>query len=140
MPLGLHNIHYNAQSDLANREVGERRTRSRATFVAQSSSPVNPFFRSSAPTSPVLFPLSEALCVDVSSRPAIAVPCWRRLRAHSYELRFRNSCLMFLKCTTCGRETAGWALNAPPPRLRFAGDPRRHIGWLTKPPRSGGRS
>lgn len=137
--LGLHNIHYPAQSDLAIREVGECGTRRRTSLVAQSHPAVNPFLRSSAPVNPALFPIPEALCVDVSSSlTAVAVPCWRRLQAHSYLPTFTRA-RIFLRCTSCGNETPGWVLNAPPPRLRFAGHPKRHTGWLTKPPRSATR-
>lgn len=134
MTLGLHNIHYRAQSDLANREVGESGTRRRTSLVAQSPAPVNPFRSSPTLVSPVLFPLPEALCVDPPSRPARgAVSCWLRLQPHSYLLKFEPGRLCLL-CTSCGRETPGWELNGAPPRLRFAGAPRRHIAWSTRSP------
>ncbi len=31
-----------------------------------------------------------------------------------------------LRCVSCGHETAGFALNAPPPTVTAAGDPHRH--------------
>jgi hypothetical protein len=33
---------------------------------------------------------------------------------------------LFLRCTTCGHETPGWAIDERRPQLRFAGESRRH--------------
>lgn len=35
---------------------------------------------------------------------------------------------MVLRCTSCQHETLGLSPASTPPRLRYAGDPRRHAG------------
>lgn len=47
------------------------------------------------------------------------------LHGHDQMLHFEGN-RMFLKCTTCGHETPGWAIDDPRPRLRFDGEPQRH--------------
>lgn len=142
-PLGLHNIHYRAQCDLANRKVGVRAPLGGTPLVAHSRSAVKtlpPFLRPSVPVVPVLQPRSEVLCVDGSSTSgaasAVSSHCWLRLRRHS-QLLLLSRDRLFLKCQTCGCETPGWEFTEAPPRLRFAGDPRRHTGWLTTGPPNG---
>ena len=49
-----------------------------------------------------------------------------RLRGHDNLLHFGEN-RIFLRCTSCGRETPGWAIDDPSPQLRFHGDPSRQI-------------
>lgn len=137
IPLGLHNISYRAQCDLAIRKVGERVPLGGTPLVAHSCSPVKlPAFLRPVP----VHPRTEALCVDGSftsgAASAVSSHCWLRLRRHSDLLKITRDRL-FLLCQTCGRETPGWEFTEAPPRLRFAGHPRRHIGWLTTGPPNG---
>jgi hypothetical protein len=47
------------------------------------------------------------------------------LHGHDQVLRFANRRIRLL-CTSCGHESPGWETGTQPPRLRFAGDARRH--------------
>jgi hypothetical protein len=47
------------------------------------------------------------------------------LHGHDNLLQFEQE-RMFLKCASCGRETAGWELNETPPTVTLSGDERRH--------------
>jgi hypothetical protein len=48
------------------------------------------------------------------------------LRGHDSLLHFDQN-RMFLRCASCGHETPGWDIDETRPRLRFHGDPRRHV-------------
>lgn len=41
----------------------------------------------------------------------------------------------WLLCTTCDRETPGWELSTTAPKIKIAGDPRRHVLRDFKPVR-----
>jgi hypothetical protein len=48
------------------------------------------------------------------------------LHGHDNLLHFDQN-RMFLRCSSCGHETPGWAIEERRPRLRFHGDPNRRI-------------
>jgi len=47
------------------------------------------------------------------------------LHGHDTMLQFEQD-RMFLRCVSCGHETAGWELNEVPPTVTVRGDARRH--------------
>jgi hypothetical protein len=47
------------------------------------------------------------------------------LHGHDPLLVFEDG-RMFLRCTSCGHQTPGWATGERKPRLRFSGDAARH--------------
>lgn len=47
------------------------------------------------------------------------------VRGHD-RLRHVERARVMLRCTSCGHDSPGFAVDGPPPRPRFAGDPRRH--------------
>lgn len=51
--------------------------------------------------------------------------CWL-LRRHDSVLHFEGGRVL-MRCTSCGHESPGWETCARPPRVRFDGDPRRHL-------------
>jgi hypothetical protein len=54
------------------------------------------------------------------------------LRGHDAMLHFEDNSVR-LRCTSCGHESPGWSVGDRRPRLRFAGDARRHV--LRRAPR-----
>jgi hypothetical protein len=52
------------------------------------------------------------------------------MRGHDSVLHFEGNRVM-MRCTSCGHDTRGWEISGRGPRLRYAGDPRRHT--ITKP-------
>jgi hypothetical protein len=48
------------------------------------------------------------------------------LRGHDAMLHFEDNRVL-LRCTSCGHESPGWNVGDQRPRLRFAGDARRHM-------------
>lgn len=52
---------------------------------------------------------------------------WCGLKGHDYFRRVDNDeRRIFEACLNCQHERRGWRLDAKAPRLRFAGDPKRH--------------
>jgi hypothetical protein len=47
------------------------------------------------------------------------------LHGHDTLLQFEHD-RMFLRCVSCGHETAGWELTEAPPTVTVRGDARRH--------------
>lgn len=47
------------------------------------------------------------------------------IHGHHSVLHFEGE-RMLLRCTSCGFDSPGWDTRGERPRLRFAGDPRRH--------------
>jgi hypothetical protein len=47
------------------------------------------------------------------------------LHGHDTMLQFEQE-RMFLRCVSCGHESAGWELNEVPPTVTVRGDARRH--------------
>jgi hypothetical protein len=47
------------------------------------------------------------------------------LHGHDAMLQFEQE-RMFLRCVSCGHETAGWELTEAPPTVTVRGDARRH--------------
>ncbi len=47
------------------------------------------------------------------------------LQGHDAVLHFEGSRVM-MRCTSCGHDTPGWEITGHGPRLRYAGDARRH--------------
>lgn len=47
------------------------------------------------------------------------------IHGHHAVLHFEGE-LMQLRCTSCGHESPGWDTRGERPRVRLAGDPRRH--------------
>jgi NAD-dependent SIR2 family protein deacetylase len=47
------------------------------------------------------------------------------LRGHDSVLHFEGSRVM-MRCTSCQHDTPGWEISGQGPRLRYAGDARRH--------------
>jgi len=47
------------------------------------------------------------------------------LHGHDSVLHFEGSRVM-MRCTSCGHDTPGWEISGQGPRLRYAGDARRH--------------
>jgi hypothetical protein len=47
------------------------------------------------------------------------------LHGHDTLLQFEQD-RMFLRCVSCGHETAGWELTEAPPTVTVRGDARRH--------------
>jgi hypothetical protein len=47
------------------------------------------------------------------------------LHGHDTMLQFQQD-RMFLRCVSCGHQTAGWELNEVPPTVTVRGDTRRH--------------
>jgi hypothetical protein len=56
------------------------------------------------------------------------------LRGHDAVLHFEGKRVM-LRCTSCGHDSPGWCVVGRAPRLRFAGDPRRHALTPLRPVR-----
>ena len=48
------------------------------------------------------------------------------LRGHDAMLHFEDNRVL-LRCTSCSHESPGWNVGEQRPRLRFAGDARRHV-------------
>jgi hypothetical protein len=57
------------------------------------------------------------------------------LHGHDLLLQFEPG-RIFLRCTSCGHESPGWATGERRPRLRFHGDARRHRITEPSPARS----
>jgi hypothetical protein len=47
------------------------------------------------------------------------------LHGHDAMIHFESSRVM-MRCTSCGHDTPGWEITGQGPRLRYAGDARRH--------------
>ena len=52
------------------------------------------------------------------------------LHGHDAVLHFEGSRVM-MRCTSCGHDTPGWEITGQGPRMRYAGDARRHA--ISKP-------
>jgi hypothetical protein len=48
------------------------------------------------------------------------------LQGHDSVLHFEASRVM-MRCTSCGHDTPGWEITGQGPRMRYAGDARRHV-------------
>jgi hypothetical protein len=48
------------------------------------------------------------------------------LHGHDAVLHFETSRVK-MRCTSCGHETPGWEITGKGPRMRYAGDARRHV-------------
>jgi hypothetical protein len=47
------------------------------------------------------------------------------LHGHDAVLHFEGNRVM-MRCTSCGHDTPGWEISGQGPRIRYAGDARRH--------------
>jgi hypothetical protein len=52
------------------------------------------------------------------------------LHGHDAVLHFEANRVM-MRCTSCGHDTSGWEISGQGPRMRYAGDPHKHL--LQKP-------
>ncbi len=48
------------------------------------------------------------------------------LHGHDSVLHFEGKRVM-MRCTSCGHDTPGWEISGQGPRVRYAGDARRHL-------------
>ena len=48
------------------------------------------------------------------------------LHGHDSVLHFERNRVL-LRCTSCGHDSPGWEVSGRRPRVRFAGDARRHV-------------
>jgi hypothetical protein len=53
-------------------------------------------------------------------------------RGHDSVLHFESPRVM-MRCTSCGHDSPGWTTGGRAPRVRHAGDPRRHALSRLKP-------